>query len=606
MTNSNTRRRKCIPLVPISPLVKASIQAKQAYSEATEKLSQAKQQKQHVDSLRRLAEDTKLERRRMETLEHDMESVAFATALNWDPNVLAKQVAAVNCQLFQRAILDKRWLCHLDKSRTRLDGLDDFGRYLTHNLAHQLIVGSELTPASSVVPPFVNQHHQLITHWVQVAYLLVHAYRDFSGFAAIMKALAFPEVRRLRKLWRGCPARTRDMYNDLLHLVSPSNGYQAYHTWLKNTLDLFQQSSSATLVIPWLLPHFASIRSIIKEYAAVTSAVLSAPGARKLAKVVDCLNTCQQGGLVMGTTTTETGRHVSLKPVHVEGLRSTIVPPTDLNRLVPGDLVVYHWLVSRAYLDKQQLVQESLEVKPLAKDELPLAYDEEEEEDEDFMFEQEFHIEIESTTTPQPPSASNSDEDTKDITPEKQQQLKANDPPETKATSTTTATTTTNDSSSSTQSATSTAIKKSRLSPTAPEFVPSNKTLVSSSTAAIATPTTSSEEDPEEQWHGYMYYERKGETKTTISDDDEDEIWNGYPSPSTQSEESSEEEEEWKGYTAYKMEQDWKQEINHKVHNCDWQGYTLETLNEDELDSSTMMDGKFESSRLARTAHARD
>lgn len=606
MTNSNNRRRKCIPLVPISPLVKASIQAKQAYSEATEKLSQAKQQKQNVDSLRRLAEDTKLERRRMETLEHDMESVAFATALNWDPNVLAKQVAAVNCQLFQRAILDKRWLCQLDKSRTRLDGLDDFGRYLTHNLAHQLIVGSELTPASSVVPPFVNQHHQLITHWVQVAYLLVHAYRDFSGFAAIMKALAFPEVRRLRKLWRGCPARTRDMYNDLLHLVSPSNGYHAYHTWLKNTLDLFQQSSSSvTLVIPWLLPHFASIRSIIKEYAAVTSAVLSAPGARKLAKVVDCLNTCQQGGLVMETTTTETGRHVSLKPVHVEGLRSTIVPPTDLNRLVPGDLVVYHWLVSRAYLDRQQLVQESLQVKPLAKDELPLAYDEEEEEDEDIMFEQEFHIETESSTTTTPQCPSNSDENTKDVDSEKQQQPKANDPPrppEAKATSTTN----TNDSSSSTQSATSTAIKKSRLSPTAPEFVPSNKTLVSTSTAAIATPTSSSEEDPDEQWHGYMYYERKGETKTAVSNDDEDEIWNGYPSPSTQSEESSEEEEEWKGYTAYKMEQDWKQEINHKVHNCDWQGYTLETLNEDELDSSTMMDGKFEASRLARTAHARD
>ncbi|KAI7881152.1 hypothetical protein K492DRAFT_146375 [Lichtheimia hyalospora FSU 10163] len=560
MTHSNHRRRKCIPLVPVSPLVKASIQAKQAYSEATEKLSQAKQQKQHVDSLRRLAEDTKLERRRMETLEHDMESVAFATALNWDPNVLAKQITAVNCQLFQRAILDKRWLCHLDKEKTRLDGLDDFNRYLTHNLAHQLIVGSELTPASSVVPPFVNQHHQLITHWVQVAYLLVHAYRDFSGFAAIMKALALPEVRRLRKLWRGCPARTRDLYNNLVLLVSPSNEYQAYHTWLKDTLDLFQHTSPATLVIPWLLPHFASIRSIIKEYAAVTSAILSAPGARKLALVVDCLNTCQQGGSVMGTSTTETGRHVSLKPVHVEGLRSTIVPPTDLNRLVPGDLVVYHWLVSRAYLDKQQLVQESLEIKPLGNDEIPLSY--EEEENEDIMFEQEFHIEIESS----PPSTNNSDENANDSISMKQQQQpsKANDSSETKATSTTIG------SSSSVQSATSTAIKKSRLSPTAPEFVPSSKTLASSSsTAAIATPTASSEEDPDEQWHGYLYYERKGETKTTVSDE-EDEIWNGYPSPSTQSEESSEEEEEWKGYTAYKMEQDWKQEINHKHHDG-WQ-----------------------------------
>jgi hypothetical protein len=103
---------------------------------------------------------------------------------------------------------------------------------------------------------------------------------------------------------------------------------------------------------------------------------------------------------------------------------------------------------------------------------------------------------------------------------------------------------------------------KSRLSPSAPEFVPRDD---------------------------------KG-----IPDDDSD-TWYGYPMP-----EEEEDEDEWKGYQATKMEATWKCESDLKAQNADWRGYTLETSNDDELDSSTMMDGEFEKSRQARVQQGDD
>ncbi|KAI8333173.1 hypothetical protein BC941DRAFT_435280 [Chlamydoabsidia padenii] len=87
-----------------------------------------------------------------------------------------------------------------------------------------------------------------------------------------------------------------------------------------------------------------------------------------------------------------------------------------------------------------------------------------------------------------------------------------------------------------------------------------------------------------------------------MAEDDDDEEWTGYPKPeqprSTPSSEAS--EEEWKGYLATSEEAKWRAETILKVQQQDWQGYTLETLNEDKLESSTMINGEFVKSRHAR------
>lgn len=719
-----------IPLVPVSPLVKTSAECKASFAEATQRLSQAKQAtnpRVDVSSLRRLLEDTQVERHRLDTVEQQMEAVESATAFHWDPDVLARQIAVVNAQLYSRVILDKQLLCGpVDKRmrQTHLVHLQDFHRYLTNSFAHQLIYWSELTPASAVVPT-VHPKDNLVVHLVRVAYLLVHVYRDFSGFASVMKALMLPEVRRLRRLWHPCPTRTRDMYRDLAHLLSPSKNYQAYHDMLHRKLNLLyiNNGNKVMMAVPWIQPHLASIHSIIKEYTAgdrvSVSAVLSAPGARKLSSIVAILELCQQ------STTTELpvdellqqqqdgskagselerrrSKRMSIKPVHVEGLRSpAIVPPSNLVDIAPGDLQAYHWLVSRAYLTKDQLIEESIQVESLAPGE-SLACDVDEDEME--MVEENDRMEEDTAifSVPATPIVARSRRASIDTKPDPVVTITDNDPSqdttkdddddddgddddddkgdvaEPVVDTTHSAVPETNNEeqemaveedqdlqnlwsdhkpqeeknddaaisapvpiagtshsvmTSSTQqdSSTSKQTKKSRLSPTAPEFVPTSK--LSTSAAAASTATTNpaiapssvvvspassvpedqqqqqqvdeeeENEDPEEEWHGYLYHLEKKNTN-----DNESETWNGYPSPPLESttpgrrgsSTPSEDSEVWKGYHASKMEDDWQKEIDRKVQDCDWQGYTLETLNEDELDSSTMMDGEFEKSRQAR------
>ncbi|KAI9315906.1 hypothetical protein BX666DRAFT_1952669 [Dichotomocladium elegans] len=707
-----------LPLVPVSPLVKSSNICKNAYAQATERLSHAKQAtdpRVEVSLLRRLIEDTRVEQHRLETVEQQMEAVEVATPFNWEPDVLARQVAAVDCQLFEKVIFKKKWLCNLDKKHTNLIHLVDFHRYLTNSFAHQLIYWSELNASSPVVPP-VHPKDNLITHLVRTAYLLVHVYRDFSGFAAIMKALMLPEVRRLRKLWHTCPSRTRDLYRDLAQIISPSKNFQAYHDLLSRKLETFYSQRNKTIAIPWIQPHLQDIKLIVKEYTAGDeasgSAVLSAPGARKLSQVVSVLELCKQSStsevppdelLLEDNHHKHKSKRMSVKPVQLDGIRTIIQPPTDLNQLVPGDLQLYHWLVSRVFLTKDQLIEESIQVEQLAPGE-ELACDKEEEDDEMEVESPSLSIPPTPVTTdfrsrafdlPESPSLAlgskkaseetshdnhndNHDEDDEDnngsdgdgdgdggiATDELRIVVKPEvlEPTETSTeeykTSDNKATTVEEDdlhnvwgdhkagmtgksqaaqsvttNSSHQDSSASNQTKRSRLSPSAPEFIPSSKLSLAvrsdkatsqsmtTSSSVVVSPATSMRdagsllsaqeesavaeqedtEDPEEEWHGYMYHH-------ATKDDSESEKWVGYPSPplesstperrgsSTQSEDS----EVWKGYHASKMEDDWQQEINRKVQDCEWQGYTLETLDEDELDSSTMMDGEFEKSRQAR------
>ncbi|KAI9260560.1 hypothetical protein BDA99DRAFT_512459 [Phascolomyces articulosus] len=757
-----------LPLVPFSPLAKSTLVSKNAYAEANQKLTEAKQMNPQVSvaTLRRLIEDTRVEQRKVDTYQQQMNSVQAATAFNWDPDVLARQVAAIDCQLYAKVILKKKWLCQMDKKQSKLVHLVDFHRYLTHSFAHQLIYWSELAQNtnnnassssnshsySNVIPP-VHPKDNLVSHLVKVAYLLVHVYRDMNGFAAIMRALMLPEVRRLRKLWQTCPSRTREMYRELAQIMSPSKNHQAYHDLMQRKIELFHPHSSngSTIAVPWIQPHLSEIQSIMKEYTAgdheenyyysrasrLGESVLSAPGARKLSMVIAVLELCQvnsttESADLIEELSSKNSRRMSFKPVQLDGLRSTVIPPPDLNRLLPGDAVAHHWLVSRVYLTKDQLISESIEVESLKPGET-LACDTEIEEeellerdmvdtdavlgaipsnsrrasftlDDDEDDDNSHHgdpvaLEAPSSsivpasvpklerqqqmlpTLPQVPITlpvevsepieqkqqeeeqqkqfKTVDEDLQNIwgSPTEEENIKTLDKEgegvlpanghhhhdqhkrEKSLTNQSTQSGSTHQDSSATNQT-----KKSRLSPTAPEFVPSRKLSTSGLTdfpsSVVVSPASSiqdvrelpapiveeeqeqqesrqdqvvvvqeDQDDPEEEWRGYLYYEKNGET--------ESETWRGYPSPPSESNNNSvkeeggegerrtstspsESSEEWKGYTAASAEADWQRDIDLQVQHRDWQGYTLETLNEDELDSSTMMDGEFEKSRQAR------
>ncbi|CAO3652272.1 unnamed protein product [Cunninghamella echinulata] len=114
------------------------------------------------------------------------------------------------------------------------------------------------------------------------------------------------------------------------------------------------------------------------------------------------------------------------------------------------------------------------------------------------------------------------------------------------------------------------------------------------------------DDDASEQWTGYPIPENSMENIKQDNDmEDEDEEWTGYPEPHQHDEHqyhhhsktiSSDEasEEEWKGYHATSEEAKWQEETILKVQQQEWQGYALETLDEDELDSSTVITNRYE------------
>lgn len=773
--NNNNNNNGGLPVIPLSPIAQSFIICKNAINQASDKLTAAKKVRPHlgVDVLRGFLETVKLERHRLDTLTRKMQSVEAATSLFWDSDALARQIAVIDCQLYSHVLLDKRSLSQLDADGTKLVHLVDFHHYLTHSFAHQLIYWAELIKpentvlASSVVPP-VHTKDNLITHLVRVAYLLLHAYRDFSGFAAIMKALTVPEVRRLKKLWQPLTSRTKDMFRDLAQIIAPAKSYHAYHTCLRTKLEVHHHTGNGGMMIavPWIQPHLLSIRSIVTAYTAGDDhdqqhsgdIVLSAPGAHKLNIELSILELCQHNSTIDTSsgndflledifTADKKSKRASVaassKAIHIEGLRAAVIPVTNLNHLAPGDQLTHHWLVSRVYLRKDQLINESIEVEPLKsgesitcdKDEFEEAmiqqtkymtsrpvsmtsrrtsivqqqYQEEAEEEQQQqqpVLDQEL-VEILPTVASVPikENESNSSDDDNDddeeggldvlvnaksielplvesAVVEEESNVKEH---EVTLHSTTTMTeleqqneskTTDHDelpqmpeeqqpaviikedqvvedpllseqpevkeielqdikisggglSVSSSSNSTSASKQKSRLSPTAPEFVPGGansnhgtSSVVAKKPASVITTTSdekwlgypvkedeevSTKDSDSERWKGYpVPNTRLQEPKIDEEEDDDDEVWKGYPSPNGSTDSprrassQSETSEEWKGYHATKIEADWQRESALKVQEHEWQGYALETLDEDELDSSTMMDGEFEKSRQAR------
>ncbi|KAI9355862.1 RasGEF domain-containing protein [Pilaira anomala] len=586
-----------------------------------------------------------------------MQSVEAATSLFWDSDALARQIAVIDCQLYSHVLLDKRSLSQLDADGTKLVHLVDFHHYLTHSFAHQLIYWAELIKpentvlASSVVPP-VHTKDNLITHLVRVAYLLLHAYRDFSGFAAIMKALTVPEVRRLKKLWQPLTSRTKDMFRDLAQIIAPAKSYHAYHTCLRTKLEVHHHTGNGGMMIavPWIQPHLLSIRSIVTAYTAGDDhdqqhsgdIVLSAPGAHKLNIELSILELCQHNSTIDTSsgndflledifTTDKKSKRASVaassKAIHIEGLRTAVIPVSNLNHLAPGDQLTHHWLVSRVYLRKDQLINESIEVEPLKSGE-SITCDKDEFEEamiqqtkymasrpvsmtsrRTSIVQQQYREEEEREQQQQQPVL---DHESVDILPTLQN-IKISGG---------------GLSVSSSSNSTSASKQKSRLSPTAPEFVPGGansnhgtSSVVAKKPASVITTTSdekwlgypvkedeevSTKDSDSERWKGYPVPNTRLQEPKIEDDDDDDEVWKGYPSPNGSTDSprrassQSETSEEWKGYHATKIEADWQRESALKVQEHEWQGYALETLDEDELDSSTMMDGEFEKSRQAR------
>ncbi|KAG2180060.1 hypothetical protein INT43_003847 [Umbelopsis isabellina] len=755
-----------LPLIPLSVLTKNCLKTEQELERAKNALdaSKASPKPTSTEVLRHLYENERIERTRLESLKKQIQSVQSVTAFKWDPDTLAKQIAIINVQLYGKVKLDNN-LAFSEPRESNLLYLTDFHRYLTASFIHQLIVWSELSrsPEGRDIDPPIQHRDSLVSHFIRTAYLLLHAYRDFSGCFAVMKALSSPEVRRIRKIWTQCPSRSKELYKELVAITSPENDYRYYREVLIQKLNMFSADSRSKegfmICVPWINTFSTQMRHIEREYTASGHGInggdqkqrlLSAPGAQKLTEVMLTLRKCQSN---TSAEWDESATNSKIKPITVQGLRNSVDPPMDLLKLGNGDLGVYHWLVSRVFLTKQQLIDESMEVEPLMAGEELMCDDEAQSddgeqdlnslpavipdnlvsqandislptelppstpltqsaEDDDvgdrFQMTSQQPIEHETSTETQeysnesveeemedqisaigetnmndrtqkhadnsmseiqdpgsvniltPPSSSDplgiifsNQNDTTvlaenrnliDTTEGKSDTVKQNWVVDADASND-------NPISSSAQTlAQKREARKSRLSPSAPAFVPKiwgmqslPESVQPKSTASPSSSTTfeedvsavskdyspkqnlpSGEEDlteDDEEWKGYQpghsgnnganqqaYNSGSDEWKDYKSQQtSDDEVWTGYPGPSTPTTEISRRHssrsstsEDWKGYQAHKTEDTWKNESRQQASQHDWQGYTLETLDEDELDSSTMMNGEFGSKQRER------
>lgn len=318
-----------LPLIPVSPLIQASIETAKFLAKITQKLSSTPDDiilQKHLSATKE----------RLDQLTKNIESVQTSFLIEFSLQSIAQEIAYINSQLFRLVILDSAWIANFDK-RVNMIPLLDFHRYLSHALAHEVIYHSE---------------KDIISHLIQLAYLLLFVYRDFSGCTAILDCLQMPEVQRLENAWSQCPPKLIKTFKDLLPILSPEGQYEAYYQTLGSLTRSFlnQQHRPCMIAIPFVQAHLRIIHD--------------APSAIQLLKF------CQQ--------------LVQIDPVllpHMQETSKRIKNVMNLEQLKTNPSV-YHWLVTRPYLTRSQLKLESLQIVPPADDEAVLK----EEEEEDFYW----------------------------------------------------------------------------------------------------------------------------------------------------------------------------------------------------------------------------
>lgn len=397
----NKPNKSCsrLPLIPLSPLTQTSIEYAKALAQTTKSLSEtaaADSGGTNSNIISLLNKDLSKERENLDRLTKDMQNVQSQFLPDLNSYEIAREIAYINCSLFRLVVLDKTWISNFDK-QSNIVPLLDFHRYLSHSFAHQVIYSvieeEEEASKKSKKRKSLNNSNNMITQLIQIAYILLNVYRDFSGCTAILTSLQMPEVQRLETLWSQCPTKLVSTFKELVLMLSPNNNYEAYHhqLWLHTARFLnISPLKSQMVAVPFMHAHLTMIRNLIHTHSAVISTnkqnvVLSDAGKKSFVSAIHVLEFCQQHLKIDPAElerTTTANKRLSIQSNNkrassiFNGLKLSIPVCLELDKL-PSNPNLYHWLVSRAYLNRSQLHHESLQVEPLAIGEIELETEEE-------------------------------------------------------------------------------------------------------------------------------------------------------------------------------------------------------------------------------------
>ncbi|KAF9576295.1 hypothetical protein EC968_009269 [Mortierella alpina] len=391
------RTKKSIPMIPLSPLTRQSLLNSHALSLLTQRLEQAKQGStssrgsaagsgpRDLANLRRLIEDVRIQKAKLDAVNAQIQSVANSTITSWDPDVIARQLTIIDTTLFAKVAIP-RDLVRADRKSSAAQTCIDFENYVAHSTAHLLLLEWSSSRQNSLETGPANpkghpSHPSLnaVAHIIRVAHILLHVYRNFNSFRAVMRALTSPEVKRMHGLWSNIPSKTKDAFKRLVSIYQDQSTVTSYKEMLVQKLDAFRDvGKGAVVAIPWMRYHQDEVKSIIYSYltghesvGGSSDVVLSAPGARKLSAVTALLMQCRTNETThldrsdREDSSTQAKRSKNREPVQVDGLKVPLTPVWDLGSLGAGDLTLHHWILTRPFLNKQQLIDESLEIEPL-------------------------------------------------------------------------------------------------------------------------------------------------------------------------------------------------------------------------------------------------
>ncbi|CAO3569349.1 unnamed protein product [Mortierella alpina] len=391
------RTKKCIPMIPLSPLTRQALLNSHALSLVTQRLEQAKQGSaspkssaagsgpRDLASLRRLIEDVRIQKAKLDAVNAQIQSIASSTVTSWDPDTIARQLTIIDTSLFAKVAIP-RDLVRADRKFAAAQTCIDFENYVAHSTAHLLLLewssSRQTTSEDGLATPKGHSAHpsvNAVAHMIRVAHILLHVYRNFNSFRAVMRALMSPEVKRMHGLWSKVPSKTKDTFKRLVSTYQDQSAVTSYKEMLVQKLDAFQDvGKDAVVAIPWMRYHQDEVKSIIYSYltghesaSGSGDVVLSAPGARKLSAVTALLMQCRTNETAhfdrsdREDSSAQAKRSKNREPVQVDGLKVPLTPVWDLGSLGAGEVTLHHWILTRPFLNKQQLIDESLEIEPL-------------------------------------------------------------------------------------------------------------------------------------------------------------------------------------------------------------------------------------------------
>ncbi|KAJ3044132.1 hypothetical protein HDV00_003236 [Rhizophlyctis rosea] len=357
-----------IPRVPLSTLQRQLIKHSYQLTIAEQKYlaAQHSMPEPSLPVMRRLVEDLRMERSRVEDLTAKAQSVATKPIYEWEPESLALQIACLDANLFMK-VRPRDDLIHHEDSEN-LHACLDFRRFL-----ERITIDAILSNPSYA--------HCTVSVVVSTAYILLYAYRDLNGLAALLGALSTPHFTRLRKIWESIPPKTKDVLRHLESIFGLGSGQD--HIQLVRDLLRFHYKGGGVLgVIPYLQPMVDEIKDINSAYQAgfqgagihggKQTAVLSDIGVRAQEEVVALVELCQGVGRRDAQVHLETTSDQSSGTKKADKLsgtpsfeKATPTSPEDLGTLGDGDVSVGHWILTRVYWSQRELWAKSCELEPV-------------------------------------------------------------------------------------------------------------------------------------------------------------------------------------------------------------------------------------------------